>query len=272
MARGKNPFILILALGSGVLAFMLSLQVMKPKASAPAAPKASYTVVVAVRDINIGAIIKKDDVDLLPPSGDVNSKQIFEHTGDVIGKVVRRNVPKGDVVKKVDILSEGDNLASLIPKGYRAVTIPVTLPGSITALLQIGNRVDVLLTYEVSRGEINSVTLIENARVIGVSNPQAASGGGDGNKRMDITLSVTPEGAQTLAYAMKRGTLNVSIRSLDEGDDEKFFTLKDLFFPKEDTVSEVIKPMNDVEKPKVPRNVVEIIRGVNKEQYATDWE
>lgn len=271
MPRGKNPFILILALGSGILAFLLSLQVIKPKAAAPVA-KPAYSVVVAIRDINIGAIIRKDDIDMLPPSGPVNAKQVFESVGDVAGKVVRRNIPKGEVIKKVDILAEGDNLASLIPKGYRAMTVPVTLPASITELLQIGNRVDVLLTYEVTRGEINSVTLVENARVIGVSKPQNA--GSADSKRLDITLSVTPDGAQTLAYAMKRGTLNVSIRSLDEGEGEKFFTLKDLFFPKEEAGGDLMRAAlpAEAEKPKVPKNVVEVIRGVNKEQYASEWE
>lgn len=271
MPRGKNPFILILALGSGILAFMLSLQIMKPKAAAPVA-KPAFTVAVAVKDISIGAIIKKEDVDLLPPSGTVNPKQTFTDLGELTGKVARRNIPKGEAVKKVDILAEGDNLASLIPKGYRAMTIPVTLPASITELLQIGNRIDVLLTYEVSRGEINSVTLVENARVIGVSKPQNA--GSSDSKRLDITLSVTPDGAQTLAYAMKRGTLNVSIRSLDEGEDEKFFTLKDLFFPKEESGGDALRTAMPAEpdKPKVPKNVVEVIRGVNKEQYASEWE
>lgn len=265
MAYGRNPVILMLAVGSGILAFFLSLRMMSTPA--PAKAESIYVVAVALRDIPIGGIIRNDDVDLLPPPSPVNQKLIFEELGSVVGKVVRRNVPKGEPIRKMDILEEGDNLASLIPKGYRAMTIPVTLPDSITELLQIGNRVDVILTYEVGKTDFKSLTLVENARVIGVSKPEKKTGGA--NQSLDITLSVTPEGAETLAFASKRGTLNVSIRSLDEEGSEKFFTLKELFFPKDNNQQDALQAS---EKPAVPKDVIEIIRGVTREEYATVWE
>lgn len=269
MPRSRSPLILVLALFSGAAAFMLSLQLTKAPVKQVSAPVSTVLVVHAVNDIPIGSIVRKSDVDLLPPTGSVNSKMVYMNASEVIGKVVRRNVPKGEMLKKVDILAEGDNLAALIPKGYRAMTIPVTLPASITELLQIGNRVDVILTYEAGKDEINSLTLVENARVIGISKPAEAGGLSGGTKKMDITLAVTPEGAETLAFSMKRGTLNLSIRSLDEEDEEKFFTLKELFFPED-------KPdpnkLLQTDSPKVPKDLVEIIRGVRKEQYATDMQ
>ncbi|HTL46535.1 MAG TPA: Flp pilus assembly protein CpaB [Verrucomicrobiae bacterium] len=273
MPRGRNPLILILALVSGAAAFMLSLQMTKAPAAKNnvAAPSNVKLVVHAVNDIAIGSIIKKSDIDVLAPSGNYNPKMVYENVSDVMGKVVRRNVLKGEMIKKLDILAEGDNLAALIPKGYRAMTIPVMLPSSITELLQIGNRVDVILTYDVAKGDINSLTLVENARVIGVSKQAEGGGVSGGNKKMDITLAVTPEGAETLAFSMKRGTLNLSIRSLDEEDEEKFFTLKELFFPEaKDKVdpNQLLEP----ETPKVPKDLVEIIRGVRKEQYATSMQ
>jgi len=268
MPRTRSPLILILALVSGGIAFLMSLQLTRAPGTKPVVEENAVVVVHVVNDIAIGSIIKKSDVDLLSPTGSYNSKMIYVSTADVIGKVVRRNVLKGEILKKLDILAEGDNLAALIPRGYRAMTIPVTLSTSITELLQIGNRVDVILTYEASRDDLRSITLVENARVIGVSKPMDGGMGG-GVKKMDITLAVTPAGAETLAFSMKRGTLNLSIRSLDEEEDEKFFTLKELFFPES-------KPdpnkLLDVNAPKVPKDLVEIIRGVRKEQYATNFE
>ena len=238
----------------------------------PAAIEARQTFVVAVKDIMIGTMIRPDDVDLLPPSENIQPKLGYQDIGEVLGKVVRRNIAKGEALKKVDILAEGDNLASLIPRGYRAMTIPVTLPASITEMLQIGNRVDVILTYEASRNELKSVTLLENARVIGVSNPSDKASGSQ-NRNLDITLAVTPEGAETLAFAQKRGTLNLSIRSLDEEGTEKFFTLRELFFPdKKEDNSGLPEDMLQIEKPSVPTDVIEIIRGVSKEQYAAEWQ
>jgi len=258
MAYGRNPVILVLAVVSGVLAFVISLKMMNTPA--PAKAESTYVIAVAVKDISIGGIIRNSDVDLLAPSGKVNAKLVFEDLS-VVGRVVRRNVPKGEPIKKTDLLEQGDNLASLIPKGYRAMTIPATLPASITELLQIGNRVDVILTYSIGQNDYKSVTLVENTRVIGVNKPEKKSGG---DPTLDITLAVTPEGAETLAFASKRGTLNVSIRSLDDEGNEKFFTLKELFFPEKEKTEAALAP--DV--PVVPKDVIEIIRGVSREEYS----
>lgn len=229
MAYGRNPVILIVAISSGLIAFFMSLRMMSTPA--PAKAESAYVVAVAIKDIPIGAIIRNSDVDMLPPQSKVNGKLVFEDLGAVVGRVVRRNVPKGEPIKKTDLLEQGDNLASLIPKGYRAMTIPATLPASLTELLQIGNRVDVILTYATGQSDYKSVTLVENTRVIGVSKPDKPGGGG--TQSVDVTLAVTPEGAETLAFASKRGTLNVSIRSLDDEGQEKFFYAVRTVFPGE---------------------------------------
>lgn len=259
MLLGRNPLVLVLAIGSGIAAFILALNFVDSGKPVPQA-KANF-VVTAVKDIQFGSLIRDGDVDLLPAPVNTDLKRMFSLKEEVVGKVSRRNILKGEAIKRLDILAEGDNLASLIPRGYRAMTIPVPLASNIQQLLQIGNRVDVILTYEASRGVIQSITLIENARVIGISKPKEA---GRGSDEMDITLAVTPEGAQTLAYAMKRGKLNVAIRSLSEEEEERFFTLKELFFPKKDEKEAMEK------QPPVPTDVIEIIRGVRKERYATN--
>ena len=75
-----------------------------------------------------------------------------------------------------------------------------------------------------------------------------------------MTLAVTPEGAETLAYSMKKGTLNVVVRPLSEEaiGEEKFFTLKELFFSGDETAGPEIEP---------EQRGVEIIRGLRREKY-----
>lgn len=257
MPRMKNSVILLLALASGMIAFLMSFRLMNQ----PGAVSTEKLIVAAVRDINIGSVIRRDDIDLLPAPEGTLMKSHYTTLDDVVGRVPRRILLKGQAIKNVDILAEGDNLASLIPQGYRAMTIPVTLSSNLSNLLQIGNRVDVLLTYEVSRGEINSITLIENARVIGVSDMPGNQGGRE--LKVHVTLAVTPDGAQTLAYAMEKGTLNISIRSLGEQEDEKFFTLKELFFPNKPDPQAALLPVE--EKP--PSDEIEIIRGLRREKF-----
>src|SRR3989338_7275743 len=170
MPRMQHSTILMLAVGTGLAAFVLSVRLFNAKQQAHVAMVQSQQMIVgAIRDLKVGSMIVKDDVDLLPAPSGVNMNVFFTDFNNVVGKVVRKNVMKGDAIKTVDLLAEGDNLASLIPNGYRAMTIPVILPSDLSSLIQIGNRVDVILTYDQGRGQIESVTLINSAKVIGVS-------------------------------------------------------------------------------------------------------
>lgn len=257
MPRMRNSIILIFAVGSGFAAFLISMSLINPQKPVTSA---GHLVVGAVRDIDLGSMIKKEDVDLLPPPDNINPKILFSEFTPVVGKVSRRNILKGEVIKSVDLLEEGENLASLVPRGYRAMTIPITLPSSLTNMLHIGNRIDVLLTFERSRGEVESVTLVKNAKVIGLSEPPGKNASMGQDRSMYITLAVTPDGAETLAYSMKKGTLNISIHSLSDADEEseKFFTLKELFFSSAATGSALHPKTTDK---------IEIIRGLHKEDY-----
>lgn len=269
--RGNNNFMLVFAVICGVVAFLLTFRMFNPEKQGMVTSEQGQLpqFVTMVKDVRIGSMIRKEDLQLMPVTGSVNPKTLFTDSGQVVGKVARRNLLKGEPVKQTDLLAEGDNLASLIPKGYRAMTVPVNLGSNISDLLNIGSRVDVILTYKATKDEIMSVTLVENVRVIGIASAKSQGAGQPSRSaQVDISLAVTPDGAETLAYASNRGTLHVSIRSLSEEDEEKFFTLKELFFPKSSEDSKTAA----LDKPKVPKDMVEIIRGVRKESYATRFE
>ncbi len=253
---------MLIAIASGLGAFIVSTHLVSSMRSGS---PANLLVVGAVRDISIGSVIKREDVDLLPPPENMNPKVLFTDFDRVVGETARRNVPKGEVIRTVDLLAKGDNLASLIPPGYRAMNIPVVLPSNLTNLIQVGNRVDILLTYQKANYEVSSVTLVKNAKVIGVSEPPKGGFSSGANQEMYITLAVTPDGAETLAFAMKKGTLNVAVHSLSDSEaqqQEKFFTLRELFFNKAN------EPITTVAPAPVEKQEIEVIRGLNKEKYS----
>lgn len=255
MARFNNSLILVLALLSGFGAFIFSINMSKK----PPSETSNLMVVSAIKDIEFGNIIRQEDVDLMASPPNINSKVLFTEFKPVVGKIARQSISKGEPIKSIYLLGEGENLASLIPAGYRAMVIPVTLPQGLADLIQVGNRVDVLLTYEKGRGEYDSKTLVKSVKVIKVEEPSSKGAVGRGNsKEISITLAVSPEGAETLAYSMKKGTLNVIVRPLAEDTpvDEKFFTLRELFFGDKGANEEGPLPQG-----------IEIIRGLNRETY-----
>lgn len=255
----RNSMILIIAILCGMIASVLSLRLINK--SGPVT-RSSVSAVTAIRDVQAGDVIKKEDIDLLDAPSNINPKILFANPEEVVGKICRSNILKGSFVRKSDILEEGDNLASLIPRGYRAMTVPVKIPANLISFLQIGNRIDVILTFEVG-SEVTTVTLVKNAKVIGVPQGDRGGkgiGGSGGSTDTQITLAVTPDGAETLAYAIKKGVLTIAIHSAaeaaDGGSGEKFFTLKELFF--QDKGPGIIQ---------LPKDEIEIFRGLHKEKY-----
>ena len=260
MPRGRNSLMLVIALLAGSAAFFFMMKAMKSKET-PAIAKPM--VVALARDIDIGSTLQKEDLDLVTAPDNIDSNYLIKDPALAVGKITNRFLAKGTAVRNIDLLSLQDNLASLIPEGYQAMTVPVTLPANLTNLIQVGNRVDILLTYTTGTGtQFKSIPLMKNVKVIGVSNND---GSGSNNGNMQITLAVTPEGSKTLAYSLKRGTLNVAIRSLSESDKEQpehFFTLSELFKDQELETGQINK------ENKAPlTEEIEIIRGLNKETY-----
>lgn len=254
MPRLGNSAILVVSGVSFLFAFMMAIRVMHKPAPTSNLPKnTALQVVTAIKDIQGGSPIQKEDVALSDAPADVNPKVLFTDFEKVVNKISRRSILKGEAVKTIDLFEAGDNLASLIPQGYRAMTVPVTIPPELLSLVRIGNRVDILLTYEMTKGIIQSATLMENVKVIGVSDKASGYQG-----QFYVTLALTPIGVETLAYAQRKGVLNLSVRSLYQSEEaeEKFYSLKQLFF--KDTA---IQPVA------VATRTIEIIKGVKTEKY-----
>ena len=259
MPRNRNAPMLIIAIIIGAIAFMLTLKATRPKEEGGGGIMPKPSVAALTKDIEIGTAIRKEDLDLIPAPDNVSIDMLFRDPQAVVGKVTNRFLSKGAVIRSIDLVSAQDNLAGLIPEGYQAMTVPVTLPASLANLIQVGNRVDILLTYTTGAGtQFKSVTLMKNVKVIGVGSTQSSS-------EIQLSIAVTPEGAKTLAYSLKRGTLNVAVRSLSESDKEQpehFFTLSELFKDQEIDTGQITK-----ENKQPLTEEIEIVRGLSKETY-----
>lgn len=253
MPKTQNALMFLIALAIGGAAFVLTM-----KSITPPEKKPDFYVVGLAEDLEVGTTVQREHLELMPAPQNIDKAALFTKPEEVVGKVLNRSIQAGTPLRSIDMMSEGENIASLIPEGYQAMTIPVVMPQSLVSLVQVGNRVDVLLTYERSdTREYKSITLMKNVKVIGVSKEA------EGATSMYVTIAVNPAGAKTLAYAIKRGVLNLAIRSLSEADQqepETFYTLEKLF--REQLLDQAVK------KSKVPMlEEIEIIRGLNKETY-----
>ena len=189
------------------------------EAQDPVAAAVPQTDVVVARDtipahtpINVDMLeVKSVPVDMVhPEAGDDIS--LF------VGGIARSEIIRGEQVLTSRVHTE-DMRATLsyrIDENMRAVSIPVNEVTGVAGYITPGDKVDVLLTMEdeeVNEGAMTTYTLFQNVRVLAIGElPREVE---DDESRLvgTVTLLVTPEQAEVLAFSYQRGSFHLALRS-----------------------------------------------------------
>ena len=215
---------LLVALVTALFARSMFASDSAPIASAAAAPLEAMgpQVLVAKRALSAGTILSADMVTFQPwPKGMVDSAYFLKAGTDLAklpGQVVRVEVAAGQPVTQGSLVAPSDRgfLAASLGAGMRAVSISVTENTAVGGFVFPGDRVDMMLTQEVT-GEGQSLrvteTIARNVRVLAVDQTV------DSTKKepkivRTVTLEVTPKLAEKIAVSQTVGSLALSLRSL----------------------------------------------------------
>jgi pilus assembly protein CpaB len=144
--------------------------------------------------------------------------------------VVRNAITAGQPLTRGTLVGPQDRgfLAAALGPGMRAVTVPVTDTSGVAGFIFPGDRVDMVLTQEVSGGGDGpalkvSETIIRNLRVL-ATDQRVDSKGEDGKPLVktfaNVTVEVTPKIAEKIAVADKIGDLSLTLRSLADNTAE----------------------------------------------------
>jgi pilus assembly protein CpaB len=135
------------------------------------------------------------------------------------GSLALITIPVGSQLTSSEI---GTNVASALPvrlqPGMRAVSIPVDRVKDVAGLIQPGDRVDVIaIPPSRSNGPPpKAATIFRAVRVLAVGNalenPSATPSPSE-QEAATVTLEVTPEQADVLAWADSNATLRLALRS-----------------------------------------------------------
>ncbi|HZU38595.1 MAG TPA: Flp pilus assembly protein CpaB, partial [Gemmataceae bacterium] len=245
----------------------------------------TVSIVVAENDLSRGDTIKEDQVSVADCPKDLLPAGVATDAKDVVGRVVRHPIQKGEPVLDVKLAPKGakNGLAGLIPSGMRAFTIQTpNVAANVAGFLLPGNRVDVLLTLngDDHAGGGITTTLLQNVEILGVDNLVDAPTEHkvDARRLQSVTLVVTPDQAAMLDLGQNRGTLHLSLRNPDDSKQAKTkaATMKALQLLQEQiTAATTVKPRpapKPAEKPAPPPRVVDKrpleIRMLNGEFYS----
>jgi pilus assembly protein CpaB len=189
----------------------------RPQTAKAAAPVTTQ-VVLAARDLEVGTVLKEEDIKLTPwpdavPLGAMVKVQEVVGRG-IISKVYAKEpliesrlAPKG----------AGGGLASMIPTGLRAVAVRVNEVVGVGGFVVAGMRVDILISGSSPKidGTLGTVTktLLQNIEVLSAGQDFKKDAEGKPVQVAIVNLLVTPEQAEQLSLASNNTTIQLVLRN-----------------------------------------------------------
>ncbi len=201
----RSKLFAVLSVVAGLAAFALvrgyeaRLRALRPVTGDP------VPVVVAARDLARGATLTPDAVQIetipsaFAPPGAVASTELVE------GHTLVSDLAEGEAVTRTRIGLRGGPVASLVPSGLRAFSIPAGVPAGT---LRAGDRVDVLATFGGPRPYTDTVASGLEVLSIVEEDGEVFEAGGGGPS---LLLLVGPDVAERLAYAAAFADLTVVV-------------------------------------------------------------
>jgi pilus assembly protein CpaB len=190
--------------------------------AAASAPEPTRLAVVAARDLHQGVVITEEDLALIEIPTSYANPAVYASPELVIGRTPRERVLANEFLREERLASadDGVGLNALVPRGMRALSLDLGDGAALSGLLTPKSAVDVLVTlrgdYPADRPE--TTTVVQAAYVLAVDARTSESRPEDEapRARPSVTLAVTPEQAESVAHAARRGALSLTLRALDD--------------------------------------------------------
>jgi pilus assembly protein CpaB len=185
--------------------------------SAKAAP-AMAQLVLATRDIEVGTVLKEEDVKLSDWPGSVPLGAAAK-TQDIVGRGVTMPVfAKEPVIEsRLAPKGAGGGLAAMIPPGMRAVPVRVNEVVGVSGFVVPGMRIDVLISGQRPNGDASlgtlTRTLLQNLEVLSAGTDYKKDPEGKPVQVQVINLLVTPEQAELLSLASAQTQIQLVLRN-----------------------------------------------------------
>ncbi len=210
-------FVLIFAT---VVALAVSSMLYKAVMNRPAQPAAQATVKIAVaaKDLDVGAVIKEEDVKLddwtgpVPEGSTSVPKQLWGR-----GVITPIMAKEPVIEKRLAPPGEGGGFTVLIPQGFRAVPLRVNEVAGVAGFVVAGMHVDVLISGNSPGGDNRmgtvTKTLLQDVTVLSAGQDFKKDPEGKPQVVQVITVLATPEQAEQLSLASAQTTVQLSLRN-----------------------------------------------------------
>ena len=256
---------------------------LKNNSQQPVAVATTSKIAVAAKDLDVGAVIKEDDVKLEDwtgpfPEGSTSRPQELVGRGVMIGIMAKEPV----IEKRLAPKGAGGGFSVLIPPGMRAVPLRVNEVAGVAGFVVAGMHVDVLISGNApgsdNRQGTVTKTLMQDVEVLSAGQDFKKDPEGKPVVVQVITVLATPEQAEILSLASAQTTVQLALRNpMDKAIAKTPGTAVGRLFsgtvamasnvPQERPVRPApVKPPEPKVAPKEPAFVMEIISGTSKKE------
>jgi len=234
------------------------------------------TVVIAKQDIGAGTTINEGMVEEVNAYKDSLQPRAATTIDRVVNKIAVAPIAKGEQVllNKVTLQGQETTLAAKIPRGKRAITIPVDNISSVGGMVRPGDHVDVMGVVPIpmmtadgkQTAQMTPMALFQDVLVLAVGQeyttmPSAEKKAGERALYPVITLALAPQEANLIAFVQEQGSrIRLVLRSPEDTQVQQAAPTT------WDTLFRTVMPgmLQQQEAPK-PKNRVEIFHGLQKE-------
>ena len=226
----RNKRLIIALLAAIIFGLIAALSVKQYLANSQEYTRNLNNVVVAKVDIPVGSRLIPEQLEIAQfPSNVTPPGAVSAIDEKLIGRVVLIALQPKEPITETRLAPVGSagGLSSVIPEGYRAMTVKVDDVVGVSGFILPGTLVDVVVTLTPPKGsgqeERISKIVLQNIKVL--ASGQNIDKPKDG-RELDrgvraVTLQVTPEQAEKLALAGNEGNLQLVMRnSIDQADEQ----------------------------------------------------
>lgn len=193
-------FILILAAVAYVfLSGMLSPQPQTVELFTPTPAQNLQQIVITAQNIKRGTIISEAMLGvILLPKSEMVENLFFTDMAPVLGKIAKYDLQQGTPITPALISDKplGSLIASQIPPGKVAISIPIDAMTSVSYVLQPGDHVNIIAAFSLVDLDANFQTILPNitSSVVGqtVTKAQCGAGGECYDVGQDLVVKILP--------------------------------------------------------------------------------
>lgn len=189
----------------------------------PAQDFSTTEVVVAVRDLEIGARIEASDLRLDEWPTSKLPDGVFESFEDVIDRTPIDRILVGEPLlsRRLADAGSGVGLSPKVPDGMRAMAVRVDDVNGVAGFVLPEARVDLLITgmplQDPESGQMTR-TLLGNVRILAAGEHLSPDASGRPQKVAVVTVLLTPQQAEMVTLAQAHGRLQLVLRNSKDPD------------------------------------------------------